>query len=75
MNVPVDELSGSASVLDGSGGWCTGDGVFPSGRSGCPPQGVVNVPTLEIAKDSDSCNRLVALGLTYSFCPTSATVW
>ena len=75
MNVLVDGVSGAISVLDGLGWRSTGDGVFPSGRSGCPPQGVVNVPTLEIAKDSDSCNRLVALGLTYSFCPTSATVW
>ena len=75
MNVLVDGVSGAISVLDGLGWRSTGDGVFPSGRSGCPPQGVVNVPTLEIAKDSYSCNRLVALGLKYSFCPTSATVW
>ena len=68
MNVTVDELSGSASVLDGSGGRCTGDGVFPSGRSGCPPQAVLNVHTLEMANGSDYCRHLLGLELTCNGC-------
>ena len=68
MNVPVDGLSRSVSVLDGPGGRSTGDGVFPSGRSGCPPQAVLNVHTLEIAKGYDYCNHLLGLELTCNFC-------
>ena len=68
MNVPVDELSRSAYVLDGPGWRSTGDGVFPSRRSGCPRQGMVNVPTLQIAKGSVSCNLLVGLELACNFC-------
>ena len=68
MNVPVDGLSGSVSVLDGPGGRSTGDGVFPSGRSGCYPQGVINVHTLETAKGSDYCNHLLGLELTCNVC-------
>jgi hypothetical protein len=68
MNLPADELSGSVSVLDGPGGRSTGDDVFPSGRCGCSPQGVISVHTLEIAKGSDYCNHLLGLELTYDVC-------
>ena len=68
MNVPVDGLSRSVSVLDGPGGRSTGDGVFPRGRSGWAPQAVLNVHTLEIAKGSDYCNHLLGLELTYDVC-------
>ena len=68
MNLPVDELSGLVPVLDGPGGRSTGNGVFPSGRSGCSPQGVLSVHTLEIAKGSDYCNHLLGLELTYDVC-------
>ena len=67
MNVPVDEWSISAYVLDGSGWRSTGDGVFTSMRSGCPQQGMVSVPTLQIAKGSIFCNHFVGLELTRNF--------
>ena len=69
MNVPVDELSRSAYVLDGPGWRSTGDGVFPRGRSGCPQQSVLNVHTLESAKCSVYCHHLLGrkLELTCKF--------
>ena len=68
MNVPVDAWSISAYVLDGSGWRSTGDGVFTSMRSGCPQQGMVNVPTLQIGKGLFFCNHFVGIELTRNFC-------